>query len=297
MKPSTVISNKRNTAPAQSSILEYLHTCPICAHSDLRHYCRVPSLTTEGEFIRYDRCGRCRTVLRNPRVPPAARVAKYEEKSLPVEDTKLDPKSQAHYAYMMRVLEDQMPGGAGRRLLDFGCGAGGFLVEARAAGFEVMGLELNRELAKHVKEAYGIEVFQGLVSDSDFARERFNTIITSQVFEHLLDPRETLAVLRRLLAPPGFILIEVPSLLDIRERLKRGSLMDDSHLFYFTPKSLCWLLADSGFHICKVQNGLRPYRFSHQSARRSPLWLLDLVERVFSLLQIKTGLTVLARLR
>lgn len=280
-----------------ASLLEYLHACPVCSHTVLRHYCRVPSLFNEGEFIRYERCGRCGTVLRNPRMPPADRLSKYERKVLPAADKELMPKSQAHYACMMRWIAELMPADAGRRLFDFGCGAGGFLVEAQTAGFEVTGLELNRDLAGHVEKTYGIPVFQGLVSDAAFDHERFDVIITSQVFEHLLDPRATLRDLRRILLPTGLILIEVPSLLDIRERLRRGSMMDDSHLFYFTGKSLARLLVDGGFRVLKVQEGMRPYRFRHESARHAPLWLLDCGERLLSLFQVKTGLSVIASLR
>jgi cyclopropane fatty-acyl-phospholipid synthase-like methyltransferase len=186
-----------------------------------------------------------------------------------------------------------MPGG-GRRLLDFGCGAGGFLLEARSAGFEVMGLELNRELARHVTAAYGIPVHQGLVEAPEFAGERFDVILSSQVFEHLLDPRATLVVLRDHLNDSGLVLIEVPNLHDIRERLRRGSTMDDSHIFYFSRRSLPRLLSECGFRTLRIEEGLRPFRFLGDAARGWPLAALSFTERVLSGLQIKTILSVIA---
>jgi len=283
-----------HTAGVPASLLYYLHACPICSHSNLQHYCRVPSLFNEGEFIRYERCAECGTVLRNPRLPDAYRLSRYEDKILPEDEKVLRPKSQVHYAFMMRVISRLMPTGSGRRLLDFGCGAGGFLVEARSAGFDVMGLELNRDLGRHVEKSFGIRVFQGLISDPGFADERFNVIISSQVLEHLLDPRATLTRLRAHLEAPGLILIEVPNIRDIREFLRHGSLMDDSHLFYFSARSLSRLLIDCGFRVLKVQQGLRPYRFLTRPPPRVAQPLFEVGERVLSFLQVKTGLSVVA---
>lgn len=284
------------SAGVPASLLDYLHACPICSHTDLRHYCRVPSRFNAGEFICYERCGRCGTVLRNPRLPAAYRLDRYEEQAFGAEQRELRQKAQLHYWYMVRVLTRLLPAGSGRRFLDFGCGAGGFLVEARQAGFEVMGLELNRDLAGHVSSHYGIPVFQGLVSDAGFSKEKFDIIVSSQVFEHLLDPRETLAELREHLRSPGLLLIEVPNLRDFRERLSRGSTMDDSHLFYFSRRSLGWLLRDGGFHVLRVEEGLRPYGLIGRVARHLPLPLLAAAEKLASACQLKTVLSVVAAL-
>jgi 2-polyprenyl-3-methyl-5-hydroxy-6-metoxy-1,4-benzoquinol methylase len=286
-------SNSKRGVPA--SLLDYLHACPVCSRTDLLHYCRVPSLFSDGEFIRYDRCAACGTVLRNPRLPADDRHARYEEKAVRSDQLELKPKLQVHYAFMMRVLGRLVPDPSNRRLLDFGCGAGGFLREARNAGFEVMGLELNRALARHVREALDIPVFQGLVSDPAFADERFNVIVSSQVFEHLVDPPATLMELRRHLIDPGIVLIEVPNLLDIRERLRRGSLMDDSHLFYFSARSLSRMLQECGFRVVKIHQGLRPYRFIGAGAARVPTSILEVAEKLMSGLQVRTGLSVIAR--
>ncbi len=279
------------------SILEYLHACLICGSPKLRHYCRVPSLFNAGEFIRYERCGGCGTVMRNPRLPAAARLERYEHSTLSADWKRLDPKTQAHYRVMLRWLlrlaETERP-----RLLDFGSGAGGFLLEAQAAGLEdVMGLELNRDLAAHTATTHGIRVFQGLIDDSRFATERFDVIVSNQVFEHLVDPRATLRQVREHLVDRGLIFVEVPNLLHFRERLRRGATMDDSHLFYFSARGLSWMLAAEGFEVLAVFEGLRPHRFLPKQTSRAPLWALNAVEKCLAALQIKTALGMIARLR
>ncbi len=287
----------RQSAGVSASLLEYLHACPVCHYTNLRHYCRVPSLFNPGEFIRYERCRDCGVVLRNPRLPADYRLSQYEDKVLPDAAKALNPKSQIHYAHMLRLLARLVPQGSGNRLLDFGCGSGGFLLEARKAGFDVMGLELNQDLARHVRVTHGIPTFQGLISAPEFAAERFNVVVSSQVFEHLLDPLETLQEIKRHLEPPGIVLIEVPNLHDIRERVHRGARMNDSHLFYFNGRSLPRMFGDCGFRVLRVQQGLRPYRYLRDYGPKSPAGLFDVAERVFSALGIRTGLGVIGQLR
>jgi 2-polyprenyl-3-methyl-5-hydroxy-6-metoxy-1,4-benzoquinol methylase len=276
-----------------ASNLEYLHRCPICHHRELDHYSRVPSLFNDGEYIRYEKCRDCGTVLRNPRLPPEYRLARYEEPEMSAESKRLKPKNQVHYAYMMKTIERLLPPGCGRRLFDFGCGSGGFLLEAKKAGFDVMGLELSKDLAQHVEGVHGIPVYQGLASDPEF-QEKFDVIISSQVFEHLLDPRQTLEALKERLNRPGLILIEVPNQNDIRERLKRGRIMNDSHLFYFSASSLSRMLRDQCFRVVKAQEGMRPYRKMTDPDHTPAPQLMELGARLMSVMQVKTGLSVFA---
>ena len=285
------------SAGVRASVLEYLHACPICQGQEPLHYCRVPSLFSEREYIRYERCPDCGTVFRNPRLTASYREERYVDKPLRPKDVRSKERNQVHYRYMMRRLQKYFPEGVGRKLLDFGCGAGGFLREARAAGFQVQGLELNRALANYVREELGIETFQGLITDQAFADEKFNIVISSQVFEHLVDPRATLLEVRDHLVPPGLMLIEVPNLRHIRERLRRGAVMDDSHLFYFSARSLPRLLRACGFEVLEVQEGIRPYRLLKDYSLRLPGWLHTTGQQVLSALQLKSGLSVLARLR
>ena len=289
----TAADGPLTSSGVRASSWYYLHGCAVCGTEDLEHYCRVPSCFTPGEYIRYERCRGCGTVVRNPRLPDLARLDRYENEELRPKQLEIVPKTQTHYAYMMRLINRHMAADADRRLFDFGCGSGGFLLEARKAGFDVMGLELSRPLAEHVENEHGIPVFQGLITEPEFTDERFNVIVSSQVFEHLLDPRQTLEALRHHLVDPGLILIEVPNLRAIQERLKRGTTMDDSHLFYFSADSLSSMLEACGFKVLKVEEGLRPYRFN--PVRSAPDFIHAAGERVFSALQVKTGLSVLAR--
>jgi SAM-dependent methyltransferase len=272
--------------------LERLVACPVCGAAALAEYCCVPSLFNAGESIRYERCGGCDVVFRNPRLPAGARLDSYRDRVMTTAQKALVPRTQTHYRCVARRLRALQPPGAGRRLFDFGCGAGGFLIEARAVGFDPVGLELNRDLARHVRETYGIGVHSGEISDADFPQERFDLITSFQVFEHLLDPRAVLVELARHLAPSGLLLVEVPNLHDVRERRRRGATMDDSHLFYFNERSLGGLMRSCGLRVVEIEEGLRPARLLGGAAARLPTSLYRALERTAALAGITTVLSV-----
>ena len=278
----------------RASLLEYLHACPLCEGSRFVQYCRVPSLFTDGEFIRYDRCATCDVVFRNPRLPAASRIDRYRDREFTAAEKALTPRTQTHYCYVVRRLLELRAPGTGRRVFDFGCGAGGFLLEAKSGGLEPYGLELNRDLAGHVSQAYGIPVHSGQVTDPGFSADPFDFIVSFQVFEHLLDPRDALSSLVGRLAPRGLLLIEVPTLHDARERVRRGATMDDSHLFYFNRHSLSLLLRRCGLEVVESHEGLRPYRLLGDAAARLPAAVYRGIERTMAALQLKTVLGIIA---
>ena len=279
---------------AVATIEEYLHACPICGATDLRHYCRVPSLHNEGQYIRYDRCRACGTAMRNPRMPKHQREASYERRQVSPKAVRHDPSTQYHYRIVLGRIARIAGTLHGRTLLDFGCGTGGFLLEARDAGLTPFGIELSRPTAEYVTRQFAIPVDQAPADAVRTAGGLFDIIVSTQVFEHLVDPVETLCELRACLKPGGLLYIEVPNLNDTRKRLRRGCHMDDSHLFYFTAPSMTGMLRKNGFDILRVEQGLRTYRRLGSLGRRLPDRCHEALQRVLSALGIRTQLAVLA---
>lgn len=79
-----------------------------------------------------------------------------------------------------------------RHVLDFGCGAAGFLLKARSAAKRVVGIELEKRLQPHYN-AKGLNVFSSI--DELPLDERFELITAFHVIEHLEDPAEMLRLL------------------------------------------------------------------------------------------------------
>ena len=86
----------------------------------------------------------------------------------------------------------------------------------------------------------------------------FDAILYGDVLEHLVDPLRVLVELDRALVPDGFVVISVPNIAHLYIRLlllvgrfdyiDRG-ILDDSHLRFFTERSLRALIADAGLTV------------------------------------------------
>ena len=153
--------------------------------------------------------------------------------------------------------------GRPRRLLDVGCATGVFLDLARAAGWQVGGVDLSTRHAAYARSAFGLEVWEGDFLAAPFAPGSFDAITMWDFLEHVLDPRAVVAQARRLLAPGGLLLlftIDTAGLFnmlgDLLQRASGGRverplelLYDARHNYYFTGTALRRLLEGSGLRI------------------------------------------------
>jgi len=92
----------------------------------------------------------------------------------------------------------------GSRILDFGCSAGR-LLGLLGAEYERFGVEVNTEAAALAKER-GLAI----ITEEDLAEDRcgkFDAIIFTDVFEHLVDPTSVVGLLIKSLKPGGNLLI------------------------------------------------------------------------------------------
>lgn len=135
-------------------------------------------------------------------------------------------------------------GGAGRRLLDLGCGDGSFLLAAREAGWGVAGTELNPERARSA----GLEVWDGL--DLLPPEAAFDCVTAWHSLEHLRNPVDALRRIGAVLNPGGTLVAAVPDWGGWPARLFRKHWLHldvPRHLFHFTDRALSQCLASAGF--------------------------------------------------
>jgi SAM-dependent methyltransferase len=101
-----------------------------------------------------------------------------------------------------------LPGDA--QLLDAGCGSGRTLLELVAYG-TVCGIELNEDAAEIARSRGLGEVRVGRLEQLPWPDESFDLITCLDVIEHTPDDRATLAELRRVCRPGGWLLVTVPA--------------------------------------------------------------------------------------
>ena len=129
-----------------------------------------------------------------------------------------------------------------KSILDFGCGAGGFLIKAKTIANTVEGVELEESLKKHFKEN-DLIVWPSLEELIIKKEIKFDLITAFHVFEHLAEPITILKNLSKLLTREGEIIIEVPSSDDALLTLYQNEEFSNftywsQHLYLFNNKTM-----------------------------------------------------------
>jgi len=117
------------------------------------------------------------------------------------------------YRALHRRLFDKLTNARGR-LLDAGCGTGGFLAKARdlRPDLACVGLEFDPSAAVRAAEKSGAMVKQGSVNALPFENAEFDIVVSADVLCHQsVDPPTALAEMRRVLKPGGTIILNMPA--------------------------------------------------------------------------------------
>lgn len=138
------------------------------------------------------------------------------------------------------------------KLLDVGCNDGAFIVEAERKGFDVFGIDFDREAIKAVAKKANIKADSKSLDEFAKANEieegknKFDVITFFQVLEHQDEPLQFLEQVRRLMNKNGWIAGAVPN----RDRFIIKREYQDyppNHFIYFSKDSLRYLLRKAGF--------------------------------------------------
>ncbi len=159
----------------------------------------------DGQLYMHRACSSCRTTYIDP-LPTAeqlARVYSWEGYHEP----QYGAVGHDRYQRSARTLSSLRPP-ATTRLLDFGCGAGGFLLAARAAGYDCRGIEHDADVVAKAAANTGVDV--DLLEDAVAAGQRFDVVVLRDVLPHLVDPVSTLRILGGLLDDGGGLFFDGP---------------------------------------------------------------------------------------
>jgi SAM-dependent methyltransferase len=114
---------------------------------------------------------------------------------------------------VLRVL-DPLPRG---RILDCPAGEGALVERLVAAGFDTQACDLYDELFR----LDDVEIKKGDLSGTlPYANQSFDYITSLDGLEHIDSPPQAFREYRRLLKPNGHLVISVPNIMNVEERLK-----------------------------------------------------------------------------
>ncbi|MGL4944089.1 MAG: methyltransferase domain-containing protein [Thermoguttaceae bacterium] len=135
------------------------------------------------------------------------------------------------------------------RVLDIGCGQCETLGYHKNRGCEVYGVEVD-ESVKLVADRYGFHFENGLFDPNKYEPNFFDYVTMDQVFEHLVDPLQTLKEINTVLKPNGKLVISCPNPRAMG-RYIFGKLWGGWHLPYhrhfYSRKSVGILARQAGF--------------------------------------------------
>lgn len=236
-----------------------LTTCRICGSGDVyRRFATLagPAATLSSKSFGSSRltapsigvlaCRACGAGWQDPLPAPEAVAAAYRD----MRDDLYLAEERARRRSLSRALAllERWAGGRHGRLLDVGCSAGLFSELARAAGWEVLGIEPSRWLADRARDRLGEAVLCAPFEDVTLTPASFDAVCLWDVLEHVADPEAFLARAVTALRPGGLLALNVPNLQSWIARAlgRRWPLLLPEHLFFFSPASLRFLLGRQG---------------------------------------------------
>jgi 2-polyprenyl-3-methyl-5-hydroxy-6-metoxy-1,4-benzoquinol methylase len=172
--------------------------------------------------------------------------------------TQVDPDSVNAHGLALAMV------GWNKRVLELGAADGHMTAAMAARNCRVTAVEYMADCAADLK-AVAEEVVVGDLNDPTTLGSiaaQFEVILAGDVLEHLLNPRQVLIKMVDLLEPGGRIVISLPNVahVDLRLALLEGrfdygpwGLLDDTHVRFFTLKSIHEMVRSAGLTIVDLQ--------------------------------------------
>ena len=244
--------------------------CDFCGNNDFTFlYNSHDYLSFSPLTFKVMRCNRCDLVSLNPRPENIADYyGKYRKG--------YSKKDIFEFLVPNRIMKIKKYKKGGR-ILDVGCGQGGFLNTMLKDGWEIYGVELSKDACDFARETYGLnEINNCDLLSLDFPDNFFDVITLWHVLEHLGNPKDTLKMIYKILKEDGLLIVESPNFCSIQSRFfkdKWFSLDLPRHLYQFSPKILKKYLNETNFKIIKRDYIVNP-RINFVSFKKSLLrWL------------------------
>lgn len=137
------------------------------------------------------------------------------------------------------------------KILDVGCGSGKTLTLLKELGWNVYGLEIDKNAVRIAKERGLVNVkLGGYEKMANFPNNYFDSIRLYHVIEHIPGPRNCLQLIYKKLKPGGEVILGTPNSDSAVSRLfgKFWYNLDiPRHLFVFSPKTLSRMIKSEGF--------------------------------------------------
>ncbi|MEP7265641.1 MAG: class I SAM-dependent methyltransferase [Bacteroidota bacterium] len=240
---------------------ELLQNCPVCQATAFTAFLECTDYTVSKERFKLQTCSACGFVFTNPR-PDAASIGAYYKSEDYISHTN-SKKGLFNKVYQwarhrairskLNLLEEFKP--SPRTLLDYGCGTGEFLSNAKKEGWKASGIEPDPEARSLAITNHQLEVKDPSQLHT-FSDGQFGAITLWHVLEHVHALNETIQQFNRILSKDGVLFIAVPN-----HKSYDGKLYGEfwagydvpRHLYHFSKSSIENLMEKNGFAVKEIK--------------------------------------------
>jgi SAM-dependent methyltransferase len=136
------------------------------------------------------------------------------------------------------------------KMLDVGCGSGGYIMMLRKLNWEVSGQDISGVALDRIKKDPMTHVLAGELSDQCLPENYFDLVTLWHSLEHMRDPMAVLKEVYRATKAGGNVFICVPNFSGIFRRVFKSQwfpLELPRHLYHFSPPILNKMVSRAGF--------------------------------------------------
>lgn len=238
-------------------VIDYEKSCPVCGCGSL---CRVYQYNDFSVL----HCAACDVSWRSnmysvDKIVDLYTTQEYAEHPYfqPGEHVDMDETRKGNYVRAIEVIRRMVDG---RRLLDVGCGSGGFVAMAKQEGWDVQGVELSPQLAERCRADTGVDVLTSSFEQAELGLERYDVLSFWDIIEHVRNPMLCLRKARDVLRPGGIALFCTPNERSLLARLGKVlyslgyhypsyALHPPNHTFFFSDRGLSRMLERAGLRV------------------------------------------------
>jgi len=194
------------------------------------------------------------------------KTAEYDYEASTYEKSRFHSRLGVHLDHMHKKIVADLISSDGKILLDVGVGTGRFATWLVEKGFEVVGVDISREMLKEAKRKTQSlsENVHLVLSDCHFLpfkKEMFDGCICINVVNHIPEIDRFLKEVQYTIEPRGFFIVNFPNLrslyfpIAIIVNLRKHALLKRRKIRskWFTPLEIKSLIKSAGFDIKEVK--------------------------------------------